>query len=82
MEKNSQRQIGTPTFIRQQLLRLSREQFAKALRLELAAVTKWEQRGTIPAQHRPAIEKLAERNGVTIKHSWWTQVPWARGVPR
>ena len=78
----SARRISPPQFIRQEILRMSITEFAKALGVSQPAVTAYEIRGRLPEAHHRAIRLIAKKMGKSIRPEWFSAVPWAPGVPR
>lgn len=75
------RRITPALFIRQHVLAMTNGEFAAALNVNKAVVSRYEITGIIPVHHHAVIRKLAAARKVKIRPEWFQAVPWAPGVP-
>lgn len=71
-----QHPISPAQFIRQQVLRMKRQELAEGLGVTPTIVSRYEREGRIPVHHHPTVLKLAKQRGAKINPKWFERVPW------
>ena len=71
-----QHPISPAQFIRQQALRMKRQEFAEGLGVTPTIISRYEREGRIPDRHRDRVLSIAKKRGVKINPKWFESVPW------